>query len=478
MSVVQGVISSGTQTGETIDIEVPTVRVPELSDAETPLEDTDLMLLYKNDPTSKTRKTTLLEFRRYIELGSGAPPQAVSFGAQVEVLVTSENGGGTNTINVPMLAGYEFTLNRQGIGDLQSTEYSILPGGGFKLSAKDANGNVVPDSSPNAIPQIALVGERFTAQVFDLVITGTESGNPGSGTGASEFTGLALIASSTQLSSIHRGKLLHCAFGSNAGVITLEDLTDAPKYSTITIETNISNTKQTRIETKLPAQKIYVAGTSVTYLYLGIAETLKLFVGDDGYYIISNVDFLLRIGQPLFDYKLRANSLVANGQLVLRSDYPRLWDLVQSLDGISLVDDTTWNTVQPNAAAESGTMQSIKPYEGCFSKGDGTTTFRLPNLQGKFFRGLVGISNTGFIPAGEAERLWNQPGGIQKDTNRKHHHSFEYEKNGTDGTPNGKMMYNGDGERNGNGLDDTVIASVGGYESRPINAGLIPLIYV
>lgn len=474
MSVVKAVISSGTQIGETVDIEVPTVRVPELSDAETPLEDDDLILLYKNDPTAKTRKTTLAALRNYNLVGnSGEPTTPVTFGSQIEIIVTALNGGGTNTITVPMLAGYEFTLDRQGVGTLQSDEYSILPGGGFKLSAKDANGKVVPDSDPAAFPQIAQIGERFTAKVFNLVATPTPTGNNSGG--GSEFSGIALITSSTQLTTIHRGKLLHCALGNLAGTITLEDLGDAPKYSTITIETNVSNTKQTRIETKQISQKIYFAGTSLTYLYLGISQSIKLFVGDDGYYLISNAEFLLNIGKPHFDYAVRLNTAVANGQLVRRADYPRLWDFVQTLDGISLVDDSLWNVSQDITNAETGTMTSFHPYEGCFSKGDGSTTFRLPNLQGKFIRGLNNVTLTGLILGDDTERGWDKAGGVQSDMLRKHDHDEQVYTAVNDG---GKKPVGYSNTLNDLSDSGTDTGLTGGFETRPINVGLIPLIYV
>jgi hypothetical protein len=88
------------------------------------------------------------------------------FGNDVNITATIQNGGGTNVITVPSLAGKSFKLNRQGIGDLQGNEYVILLTGGFKLASKDASGNVVTDDAPGAIAQLTDVGERFTASPF------------------------------------------------------------------------------------------------------------------------------------------------------------------------------------------------------------------------------------------------------------------------------------------------------------------------
>ena len=66
--------------------------------------------------------------------------------------------------------------------------------------------------------------------------------------------------------------------------------------------------------------------------------------------------------------------LIANGAALLRKDYPRLWNVVSQLGAVSEKD---WWYGQ----------------WGAYSFGDGSTTFRLPNLCGEFPRFLDTIGN-------------------------------------------------------------------------------------
>ncbi|RXV72413.1 phage tail protein [Burkholderia stabilis] len=77
------------------------------------------------------------------------------------------------------------------------------------------------------------------------------------------------------------------------------------------------------------------------------------------------------IGQIVFEPRtsVRAGFLKANGAPVKRADYPALWAYAQASG--ALVSDDEWQ----------------KSRWGCFSTGDGSTTFRLPELRGEFIRG-------------------------------------------------------------------------------------------
>ncbi|MEN2473886.1 tail fiber protein [Burkholderia sp. GS2Y] len=76
------------------------------------------------------------------------------------------------------------------------------------------------------------------------------------------------------------------------------------------------------------------------------------------------------IGQIVFEPRasVRSGFLKANGALVNRADYPALWAYAQASG--ALVTDDEWQ----------------KALWGCFSSGNGTTTFRLPELRGEFIR--------------------------------------------------------------------------------------------
>ncbi|RQS11271.1 phage tail protein [Burkholderia sp. Bp9002] len=76
------------------------------------------------------------------------------------------------------------------------------------------------------------------------------------------------------------------------------------------------------------------------------------------------------VGTIVFEPRasVRAGFLKLNGAVVKRSDYPALWAYVQASG--ALVSEADWG----------------KGRWGCFGMGDGSTTFRLPELRGEFIR--------------------------------------------------------------------------------------------
>lgn len=76
------------------------------------------------------------------------------------------------------------------------------------------------------------------------------------------------------------------------------------------------------------------------------------------------------IGRIVFEPRtsVRAGYLKLNGAVLRRVDYPALWAYAQSVGAI--VSEAAWTSNN----------------WGCFSSGDGATTFRLPELRGEFIR--------------------------------------------------------------------------------------------
>lgn len=223
-------------------------------------------------------------------------------------------------------------------------------------------------------------------------------------------------------------------------------------------ETSISNTKKAKISGN-SGQLIYYNNTSNASLYIGLSEFLWLYKGTDGWYVISAAQGFNAVGEMFWSYSVRLNTVALTGGLLNRADEPRLWAYVQTL-GSSLVDEATWSTATAIAGAEAGTLATYYPYKGCFSTGDGSTTFRLPDFTDQFMRGLK---------TGDTARVHNYPGGIQKDELRKHkHYVGEIAVNSSTGA---NVYYRGGGTLGSINTD-----LVGGYETRPMNIGLIALI--
>lgn len=102
--------------------------------------------------------------------------------------------------------------------------------------------------------------------------------------------------------------------------------------------------------------------------------------------------------------------LPVDGQLLNRADYPELWTLVSS-GGYPLISEADW--------------KSTPLSRGSFSSGNGSTTFRMPDLNGKQTGsiGAVGLRGDGAFSAGEA-------GKLQDSQNLEHTHSATTEQTG------------------------------------------------
>lgn len=178
-----------------------------------------------------------------------------------------------------------------------------------------------------------------------------------------------------------------------------------------------------RITTRIPAikaltincnggQKIYDGSDDVSVMYMHDAERLVLVAsaldnGDtpDHWEILDSYGNFFTAGQSFGVRKILRNSVVNNGGVYNRADMPRWWAWANSL-GSGIVSDATW-------LSDPG---GIPVYRGCYSTGNGTTTFRGPDERSMFDRYLDmgrGI---------DSSRLYVAPGGYAKDAILKHTH--------------------------------------------------------
>jgi hypothetical protein len=432
MAIVTGTLNAPGEDfdGALVDINIPTVRIPELPEVDLPFDATDKFPLYDSSQ-NKTVWVASVALLAYLNGAGATPITPVTNGSIVEITITSGMAG-SYQVNVPALAGFTFELERRGEGTLKVSEYSILISGGFELTDH---------------LDLVMEGEVFFAKVFEFMAP------PDPSTLYSLLNGKATISSNTTLSSIHYNKLLHIEGGTDKIEIILPDIADAPDNLVVIIETVINNTYKTKISGN-SGQNIYYGNSSNNSLYLGISEFLWLYRSADGWYVIKASHGLVAVGETLFGYKQGLNDVIADGSVINRADEPRLWAWVQTL-GSSLVSDATWVSSTGNLLF--GTF--YHPYKGCFSTGNGTTTFRLPDMRNQFVRGLKTIGGA------DSERPFNGPGGLQKDEFKSHAHSQEGLSSHNSGT-------SGIGADSGAGQT----GATGGVETRGMNVGLLPLI--
>ncbi|HWL06717.1 MAG TPA: phage tail protein [Xanthobacteraceae bacterium] len=152
-----------------------------------------------------------------------------------------------------------------------------------------------------------------------------------------------------------------------------------------------------------------------------------------------------------------AGTLKANGQVINRADYPALWEYAAASGRI--VTDSVWLDAGQNSWA-------------AYSSGNGTSTFRLPDLRGEFMR-MFADGRSG-VDAGRAL------GAAQADMVKQHTHGVDlggsYVTAGA-GADYGKIG-NGDVNAGAGNFSGATITPFGGAETRPRNfAGLACIAY-
>lgn len=149
-------------------------------------------------------------------------------------------------------------------------------------------------------------------------------------------------------------------------------------------------------------------------IYLYIGEMIRVVKKENAFYVLDIRANLDEVGEILHKARRPAYALEAKGQLVNRADYPRLWEWVKlggALSGSSgiYVSDAAW-------------LMTGGEYTGMFSSGNGTTTFRMPDLRAQFIRSL---DNGRSIDTG---RMGYQEGSAESDSNKNHTHKMYNKK--------------------------------------------------
>lgn len=177
-------------------------------------------------------------------------------------------------------------------------------------------------------------------------------------------------------------------------------------------------------------------------------------VGND-LFVFNDQTGLINCGKMEIQYFQPLNSIELAGQLVSRQEFYRLFKLAES----SMIPDATWLSGYTN--------------NGKFSSGNGTTTFRVPDLRGAFLRAL---DNGRGLDYGRLNAT------LQFDALKSHGHAYRdwyYPEASAPDGPNKESMPTGYNNKIGSGAtdrDNTIVlfrdsntGNTGATETRPVN---------
>lgn len=143
------------------------------------------------------------------------------------------------------------------------------------------------------------------------------------------------------------------------------------------------------------------SNTRNTSLYLGQCESGYIyrftFPDNSKRWLVFGMDGARLVGETVYDYsRIPLNTIFANGQLLSRVNYARLWTWVQNLESGLLIPDSQYN----NTITVYGTV--YQQYWGNYTSGDGSTTFRVPTLWKYGFQrtknGATGLNSYNGLP--------------------------------------------------------------------------------
>jgi hypothetical protein len=181
-------------------------------------------------------------------------------------------------------------------------------------------------------------------------------------------------------------------------------------------------------------------------IYLGQSERIWIYA-KGGVWIVSIASGSFdRVGEVFMSYDDSVlNALPLDGRVLDRVVYARLWEWVQTLDVSMIVTDTNWSN------------PALNNY-GRFSFGDGSTTFRIPQMHAP---GFVRAVNSATRKAGSYEAGMVGP----------HTHPSPYKKNDSRGGDQLNTVYDGnDGGPYSNA--SAIPADPTAIENRPANIGI------
>ena len=206
----------------------------------------------------------------------------------------------------------------------------------------------------------------------------------------SRFSDKVVITADTTITSAHIGKVIVVIASDNL-TLTIDQQRNFDPFSVLMIRVICVPNKCIKIQPS-SSEQIDFGSSQENELYLLDGEFLNLVTNsivsggiESGRFILDGCsDALFNVGEEVKAKVVLHNTQKQIGQEVLRSDYARIWKwiLANCTDGQQLVDESVW--LGGYNVTQDGVTDYVTPYRGCFSKGNGSTSFRFPDDRGMF----------------------------------------------------------------------------------------------
>lgn len=341
---------------------------------------------------------------------------------------------GTSTFSRADLADWDYSIERRGFGSMQ-------PGIDVDITAEGETFTLIKEDGP--VNDVFGEGEVFILHFEPRVNTNQPIEAVNSGR---VFSATETLTENTVLLAAGVGKAYRIQSDNDTIEVTLPAINTMPENRHLCFISEGGNHINATIKTAGSDTIEWQNGTSQKII-LGQSERIWLYVLD-GVWVVSvasgNFD---KVGEIFMSFDNSViNAVFANGGLLDRDVYSRLWEFVQGAGADIIVTDANWNNLALNN-------------KGKFSYGDGSTTFRVPLLYSPgFLRGVDGAAR--------------KAGSYEGEMVGPHTHEYKRTRTDTIGT-----RYENNSIRQGSdrGLwtGDTVNTSNNsGTENRPANVGV------
>lgn len=312
--------------------------------------------------------------------------------------------------------GWDYNLERVGMGtmfpqgavNVANPDYSQKETGGFDL-LRDGD-SFQPE-------------EKFVVRFVPQAVEAAPDGTP-----SPLFSNGRAITTDETLTTEDIGTALILQGISSTLNVTLPLLASVPDFSFFYIFSCGANHINAKILCSGTDKIFYPSDRSS--VILGQCEQAFIYKAFGKWQIMNDLQGVKSVGEILYKYsKDDLNTHFLDGTLANRADYPRLWEYVQTLDSSEVVTDTVWNNTVGGANNK-----------GKWSTGDGSTTFRFPQLYN--VETLRPVDGT------------EKPGVFRKNQGIDHQHDTLGKVGGPSANGTGPTKYRGYFTQGGNATTD------------------------